>query len=137
MAYQKGSDMLLKVDTTGSSNFVTVGGIQTPRFSIRRGDADVTNQSSSNKWRELLEGAGIISMSVSGQAVLDSAAPQPTLMSLHTAGTHRAWQLVIPGLGTFQGNFQITQLDFSGPHDKEVSMDISLESAGALTFTAA
>ena len=82
MSKIKGSDMLLQLDTTGSGNYTTIGGIQTSRLSIRRGDTDVTNQSSTGKWRELLEGAGIVAIDVSGSGVLDSAAPWSTLRSV-------------------------------------------------------
>ena len=134
MAKQKGSDMLLKLDTTGSGNYTTIGGIQTSRLSIRRGDTDVTNQSSTGKWRELLEGAGIVAIDVSGSGVLDSAAPWSTLRSVMTAGTIRNWQLVVPGDATYTGAFQITQLEIQGPHDKEVTFSISLASAGNITI---
>lgn len=133
MAKQKGSDMLLKLDTTGSGNYVTIGGIQSNRFNMRRGDVDVTNQGSASKHRELLEGASIFSISVSGNGVLDSAAPQSTLRSLMMAGTIRNWQIVVPGDGTYTGLFQITQLEIQGAHDKEVTFSISLESGGVVT----
>ncbi len=135
MAKQKGSDMLLKIDTTGSLNFVTIGGIQNPRMSMRRGDVDVTHQGSPSKHRELLEGASIFSISVSGSGVLDSAAPWSTLRSIMTAGTIRTWQIIVPGDATYQGLFQITQLEVQGPHDKEATFSISLESAGLITIS--
>lgn len=137
MTYKKGSDMLLKLDTTGSGNYSTIGGLQQPRLNIRRGDVDVTNQSSASKHRELLEGAGILSMSVSGSGVLDSAEPTGTINTIAMAGTIRNWQIVVPGVGTYQGLFQVTQFEFQGRHDGELAMTISLESAGLITFTAA
>lgn len=133
MAKQKGSDMLLKLDTTGSGNYTTIGGIQTSRFNMRRGDVDVTNQGSSSKHRELLEGASIFSISISGSGVFDSAAPWSTLRSLMMAGTIRNWQIVVPGDATYTGPFQVTQLEMQGPHDKEVTFSISLESGGVIS----
>lgn len=133
MAKQKGSDMLLKLDTTGSGNYTTIGGIQSSRFNMRRGDVDVTNQGSASKHRELLEGASIFSVSVSGNGVLDSAAPWATLRALMMAGTIRNWQIIVPGDATYTGQFQITQLESQGPHDKEVTFSISLESGGVIS----
>ena len=43
---------------------------------------------------------------------------------------------MIPDFGTVQGPFQISALEFAGAHDGEVAFDITLESAGELTFTA-
>lgn len=137
MAKQKGSDMLLKLDTTGSGNFVTIGGIQNPRMSIKVGDAEVTNQGSSGKWRELLEGAGIKSITVSGSGTFDAASPNSTLQSVVVNGTIRTWQCIIPGEGTYEGLFQVTSYERTGQHERDVTFDITLESAGAITFTAA
>lgn len=134
MAKQKGSEMLLKVDTTGSGNYQTIAGVQNPRISLRRGDVDVTNQQSNSKHRELLEGASIFSMSVSASGTHDSAAPTSTLHALMMAGTIRNWQLIVPGLGTYTGQFQVTQYEFQGQHDKEVTFSIALESAGLIAF---
>jgi TP901-1 family phage major tail protein len=46
-----------------------------------------------------------------------------------------AWQLVIPSFGTIAGPFQIVALQFSADHAGEVSFELTLESAGQLTFT--
>jgi TP901-1 family phage major tail protein len=134
MARQKGSDVLLKLDTTGAGNYVTVGGIQNARITLDRGDAEVTNQQSPSKHRELLEAAGIFKMSVSGDGVFESAVPQPTLLTVMMQGLHRNWQIIVPGQGTYTGLFMVTKLEFGGPHEKEVTMQISLESAGLISF---
>ncbi|MBP0573871.1 hypothetical protein J8J40_23750, partial [Mycobacterium tuberculosis] len=47
----------------------------------------------------------------------------------------RSWQVILPGLGTLTGPFQITGLDYAGDHDGEVTFEIALESAGLLSFT--
>jgi TP901-1 family phage major tail protein len=44
--------------------------------------------------------------------------------------------VVVPDFGTIEGSFQITSLEFSGEHNGEVTFDVALESAGALTFAA-
>jgi TP901-1 family phage major tail protein len=51
-------------------------------------------------------------------------------------GAVNSCQVIVPDFGTIQGAFQISGLEFSGEHNGEVTFDISLESAGALTFTA-
>ena len=52
-------------------------------------------------------------------------------------GTVKTYQIVIPDFGTVEGALQIASLEFAGEHNGEVSYELSLESAGALTFTAA
>jgi len=48
-----------------------------------------------------------------------------------------ACQLVIPDFGMVAGPFQIGALEFAGSHDGELTFEISLESAGEVTFDAA
>ena len=134
MSKIKGSDMLLQLDTTGSGNYTTIGGIQGQRLSGRNPVVDVSNQGSANKQREGLAGAAMREMTVTGNGVLDTAAPTSTLMSLWEAGSFRNWKIVIPGIGTYTGSFQISQLEINGPHDKEVTFSITLESVGSWTF---
>ncbi|MDB5486247.1 MAG: Phage major tail protein, partial [Tardiphaga sp.] len=43
-------------------------------------------------------------------------------------------RVVVPDFGTIDGLFQIVGLELSGEHNGEVTFDLSLESAGALTF---
>ncbi len=138
MAYQKGSDMLLKIDTapTGGPTYSTVGGIQTKELQISADAVDVTNQDSSGKWRELLESAGIKKMSVTGRGVFSDTSAENQVHTCIINNTIKSWQLIAPGLGTYTGLFQVTQFSVSGAHDKEVQFDIRLESAGAITFTA-
>jgi TP901-1 family phage major tail protein len=44
--------------------------------------------------------------------------------------------VVVPDFGAIEGPFQIASLEFAGEHNGEVTFDLSLESAGALTFAA-
>ncbi len=136
MAYQKGSEMLLKVDSTGSGNFIAVAGLTTKSLSLDAETVEVTNQDSVNKWRELLAGAGIKSAKVSGSGKFADAAADEICRGLLFAGTIRDWQVILPDFGTIEGAFQITSIQYQGPHDKEVAYTISLESAGELTWTA-
>jgi TP901-1 family phage major tail protein len=52
-------------------------------------------------------------------------------------GTIREWQVVIPDFGTVEGLFQISSFELTGRHDAEVAFELSLDSAGELTFAAA
>jgi TP901-1 family phage major tail protein len=48
----------------------------------------------------------------------------------------RSWRIIIPDFGTIEGLFQVSALDYRGEHQGEVTFDITLDSAGALSFTA-
>jgi len=138
MAAQKGSDLLIKVgDGATPEVFTTVAGLRTKNLTLNTETVDITNSDSVNKWRELLEGAGIKSASASGSGVFKDSASESTLVTAKMAGTIKNYQIVTPGLGTFEGAFQISQLQFAGEHNGEVTYELSLESAGELDFTAA
>ncbi|MCA3661383.1 MAG: phage major tail protein, TP901-1 family, partial [Methylobacterium sp.] len=51
-------------------------------------------------------------------------------------GAIRNWKIVLPDFGEITGPFQITSLDYRGEHAAEMTFEMAMESAGALTFTA-
>lgn len=136
MTAQKGKDLLLKVDSDGVGTFVTVAGLRTRSLSINAETVDVTHSESTGRWRELLDGAGAKSARLSGSGIFKDAASDALVRQYVFDGTIRTWQVVVPDFGTIAGLFQVTSLEFSGRHDGEISFDLSLDSAGPLTFTA-
>ena len=136
MAAQKGKDLLLKVDSTGAGVYVTVAGLRTKALAINAETVDITHAESTGQWRELLAGAGAKSARVSGSGVFKDAASDVTVRDYMFNGTIRNWQILVPDFGVMEGPFQITSLDFNGRHDGEVAFELTLESAGVLTFTA-
>ena len=137
MTAQSGKDMLLKLDQTGSGSFITVAGLRTRALAFNAAPIDVTDAESAGRWRELLAGGGIKRASVSGSGIFKDAASDETVRGLFFAGTIRSWQVVIPDFGTVAGAFQVTALEYSGGHDNELTFELALESAGALSFTTA
>ncbi|MEN6542002.1 phage major tail protein, TP901-1 family [Parvibaculum sp.] len=136
MAAQKGKDLLVKLDADGAGTFTTVAGLRTRALAFNARSVDVTNADSAGHWRELLEGAGVRSASISGRGIFRDQASDASIRQVFFDGAIRNWQVVVPDFGTVAGAFQITALEFAGEHDGEVTFDMSLESAGALTFTA-
>ncbi|MBS3849116.1 phage major tail protein, TP901-1 family [Devosia sp. J2-20] len=136
MAAQSGSNMLLKLDQTGSGSFLTVAGLRTRALAFNAAAVDTTDQESAGRWRELLAGGGVKRASVSGAGVFKDGASDAQIRALFFAGTLRDWQLIIPDFGTVTGPFQIVALEFSGDHAGEVTFDLALESAGELSFAA-
>ena len=135
MAAQKGKDVLLKVDD-GTGSFISIAGLRTRRLTFNAQSVDVTNSDSAGRWRELLEGAGVRHASLNGTGVFKDQTSDITCRQLFFDGSIRNWQLVIPAFGTIAGLFQMVSLDYRGDHAGEVTFDMSMESAGALTFTA-
>lgn len=137
MAAQKGRDLLLKIDQTGSGSFVTVAGLRSNALTFNAETVDVSHQESAGQWRELLTGAGLKSASLRGSGIFKDAASDAAIRDCFFSGTIRAWQVIVPDFGVIEGAFQITSLEFGARHDSEVTFELALESAGLLTFTAA
>ncbi len=135
MAAQKGRDLLLKVDSTGTGTYITIGGLRASTLAFNTETVDASSFESPSAWRELLAGAGLKTASVRGQGIFKDAASDAAVRSYFFTAAIVNWQIVIPDFGTVQGPFQITALEFGGRHDAEVTFELALESAGALTFT--
>jgi TP901-1 family phage major tail protein len=136
MSAQKGKDLLVKI-SDGAGNFTTVAGLRTRRLAFNAETVDVTNAESSNRWRELLDGAGVKRASLTGRGLFKDASSDALMRQTFFDGTIVAYQVVIPDFGTVQGLFQFTSLEFAGEHNGEMTYDIAMESAGELTFTPA
>lgn len=136
MAAQKGKDLLLKVDSTGSGDFTTVAGLRSRAIAFNAETVDITHQESAGQWRELLAGAGVRQARVSGSGIFKDGASDALIRSYVFAGTIRDWQVVVPDFGVVEGPFQITSFELTGRHDGEVAFELALESAGELAFAA-
>lgn len=135
MGAQSGKDMLLKLDETGSNKFIAVAGIRSRQLAFNAQTIDTTDSQSTGQWRELLQGGGVKSASLSGSGIFKDAQSDARIRELFFAGHVRHWQVVIPDFGTIKGKFQITALEFAANHDGEVTFDVALESAGEIAFT--
>lgn len=135
MAAQKGKDLLLKVHD-GATGHVTVAGLRARRIAFNAETVDVTDTASTGRWRELLGGAGVQRAALSGSGIFKDDASDTRMRALFFASEIASFQIVIPDFGVVGGPFQITALEYSGKHDAEVTFEIALESAGALTFGA-
>jgi TP901-1 family phage major tail protein len=133
MSAQKGRDLLLKI-SDGAGNFITLAGLRTRRLALNADAIDVTDAESTGRWRELLAGAGVRRASISGAGIFKDQASDALLRQVFFDGVLRDYQMIIPGLGVLTGPFQISNLDYRGEYAGEVAFDISLDSAGALTF---
>jgi TP901-1 family phage major tail protein len=134
MGAQKGKDLLVKID--GGAGFVTVAGLRSRKLAFNAEIVDITHAESANRWRELLAGAGVKRASISGRGLFKDASSDALVRQAFFDGAVNSAQVVVPDFGTIEGLFQISSLEFSGEHNGEVTFDLSLESAGALTFTA-
>ena len=135
MAAQRGKDMLLKM-RDDSSAFVTVAGLRSRRIAFNAEAVDITHAESAGRWRELLSGAGVKKATITGGGVFKDQATDLLARQTFFDGVIRDWRIIIPDFGTIEGPFQISSLDYRGEHQGEVTFEMTLESAGALSFVA-
>jgi TP901-1 family phage major tail protein len=136
MAAQRGKDLLIKLDMSGAGDFETVAGLRATRIAFNAETVDVTNLGSEGRWRELLSGAGVRSAAISGSGVFRDAATDERARAIFFAGEAPVFQVIVPDFGIVEGSFQITSIEYSGNHDGEAVYELSLASAGALSFQA-
>lgn len=134
MAAQKGKDLLVKI--ADGAGYTTVAGLRSRRIAFNAETVDITHAESTDRWRELLEGAGVKRASIAGRGLFKDAATDALMRQTFFDGAVKTYQVVIPDFGTVQGAFQIVSLEFAGDHNGEVTYEMALESAGVLTFAA-
>lgn len=135
MAAQKGKDLLIKI--ADGAGYVTVAGLRARRLSFNAETVDITHAESAGRWRELLDGAGVKRAAVAGRGLFKDASSDALVRQTFFDGAVKDFQIVIPDFGAVTAAFQITNLEFAGEHDGEVTYELALESAGELSFTAA
>jgi len=136
MGAQNGKDLLIKLDMTGGGVFETIAGLRATRISFNAESVDVTSLESAGGWRELLGGAGVKSASISGSGVFRDAGTDERARAIFFNAEVPDFQVIIPDFGTVEGTFQITSIEYAGSHNGEATYELSLASAGALSFTA-
>lgn len=137
MAAQNGKDLLIKVDLTGDGQFETIAGLRATRVSFNAESVDVTSLESAGGWRELLAGAGVKSAAISGSGVFKDASSDERARQIFFDGEMPDFQVIIPDFGTIEGPFQMSAIEYAGNHNGEATYELSMASAGELTFTAA
>lgn len=136
MTAQNGKDLLIKIDMTGGGQFETAAGLRATRISFNAETVDVTSLESTGGWREVLGGAGVKTASISGSGVFKDAATDERVREMFFEGDTPDFQVIIPDFGTIEGAFMVSSIEYAGSHNGEATYEMSLTSAGQITFTA-
>ncbi|MEE9347598.1 MAG: phage major tail protein, TP901-1 family [Robiginitomaculum sp.] len=135
MAAQKGRDLLIKIaDDNGA--LITLAGLRTKSLSLNARLVDITDSGSAQAWRELLPGAGVKTIDVSGSGIFRDSASDALARTAFFDQAIRDFEIIIPDFGIIAGDFLISRLNYAGTYAGEASYDISLSSAGPAQFTA-
>jgi TP901-1 family phage major tail protein len=132
MGIESGSAFLLKVGDGGvPPAYATIAGLRTTQLSINGEGVNVTTKDSGG-WRELLSGAGVRSVSVSGAGIFTGSAAEVRIKGNALSGVIDDYELSFEGGERMQGRFLITRLDYAGDYNGERNYTLSLESSGAV-----
>ena len=132
MSAEAGSAFLLKVgDGASPVGFTTVAGLRTTQMSVNGAMVEITSKDSGG-WRELLSGAGVRSVSVSGAGVFTGSAAETRIKGNALSGVLDDYQLSFESGETMTGRFLVTRLDYAGDYNGERSYTLSLESSGVV-----
>src|SRR5437762_11582121 len=113
MSAEKGSAFLLKVGDGGAPPvYATIAGMRTTQLSVN-GEAVVVTSKDSGGWRELLSGAGVRSVSVSGAGGFTGSAAEGRLKANALSGAIDDYRLSFDGGETMTGRLLVTRLDYA------------------------
>jgi TP901-1 family phage major tail protein len=138
MAAQKGLLFLLQIGDGGTPTelFTSLASARETSFTHNNEVVDITAKDQ-NGWREILEGAGMKSVSVSISGVFKDTAVEESFRAAASAGNVDNYR-IISGTGDYwEGPFIITSYERGGSYNGEEIFSATLENAGAVTFEAA
>jgi TP901-1 family phage major tail protein len=139
MAKQLGRALLVKIDD-GAGTKNNLCGLNSKSLTLNNSSIDVTTPDCASPegalYTETL--AGLKSVSVSGDGFFEDSTAEARMNTVAMANDNStSFEIVVPDFGTYAGTFRIASLEFGGETEGGVTYSLSLESSGAVTFTAA
>lgn len=113
---------------------VVIAGGKSKGISFSGGNADATT-ADSNGATEIEEGTAIVSTSISFDGNLKNDAAQIAIRADKKQGTISPWTLEYEDESSDSGNFEVSSLDISSPHDGVATFSCSLTASGPVAFT--
>jgi TP901-1 family phage major tail protein len=146
MAAQKGKDVLIRIDSSGTQT--TIGGLRSSSITLNDESVDITTKDSKG-YRTLLAGGGVNSISISGSGVFTDSTTENLMKTAYINQLQLAddgstanvpefedYEFFIPAFFKFTGKFQITSLEYAGEYNGEATYSVSFESAGIIVVSA-
>ena len=140
MAAGKGSSFLLKDNSTGTP--ATIGGLRSTSMTINGEMVDITTKDSNafitsgnDKARDLLQGGGVRSMTISASGVFTDSSTENILRGFAFDGAIQNYDLVFSDGSKISGAFLITSYERAGEFNGEETYSVTLESSNTITYT--
>ena len=122
----KGALFYLQADISG--NYTTIAAMQSNSMTINQETVEITDKSM--LFRELLENAGIGSVSTNAQGIVSNSASYQFIKDSVISGTIINCKLLSNTGEGYSGGFLITSFESSGEYNKAELVAITLESSG-------
>ncbi len=140
MAAGKGSSFLLKDNSTGTP--ATIGGLRSTSMTINGEAVDITSKDSNafissgnDKARDLLQGGGVRSMTISASGVFTDSSTENILRGFAFDGAIQSYDLIFSDGSKISGAFLITSYERAGEFNGEETYSVTLESSNTITYT--
>ena len=140
MAAGKGSSFLLKENSTGTP--ATVGGLRSTSMTINGEAVDITTKDSNafissgnDKARDLLQGGGVRSMTLSASGVFTDSSTENLVRGFAFDGAIQNYDLVFSDGSKISGAFLVTSYERAGEFNGEETYSVTLESSNTITYT--
>lgn len=137
MSKFRGLDFILEVQTQADPIVWTkMCGLTQTGLTINQEGVDITDNCSEG-WREMLQGAGVRSVSISASGNASDNAAQQWILSKILDNAFVVAR-IRRGIGDeFSGTWQIPSSGFSAAYNGAETFEVTLESAGAISYTPA
>ena len=140
MAAGKGSSFLLKDNSTGTP--ATIGGLRSTSMTINGEAVDITTKDSNafissgnDKARDLLQGGGVRSMTISASGVFTDSSTENILRGVAFDGAIQNYDLIFSDGSKISGAFLVTSYERAGEFNGEETYSVTLESSNTITYT--
>jgi len=136
----KGSSFLLKDNSTGTP--ATIGGLRSTSMTINGEAVDITTKDSNafissgnDKARDLLQGGGVRSMTLSASGVFTDSSTENILRGFAFDGAIQNYDLIFSDGSKISGAFLVTSYERAGEFNGEETYSVTLESSNTITYT--
>lgn len=136
MTIQPAKNVIIKVgDGESSESFSTIGGLVTTRLRVNNQVIEASDVAS-GQWRAALDGAGVSSVTLSGEGMFTDATSETLAQGYAMAASVDNYQLLFGNGNTLSGPFLIAQYERAGNYGDVETYALTLESAGVITVNA-
>lgn len=139
MPQHKGRLLLIKIGNGESPEvFSNVCGVQTRSFNLSASEIDTTIPDCENPGNAVVRTAepGIVNRTFNGSGKWVSGANSSLLLDHVTNATTFSAQVIVPGLGEYEGEWMVSEFEFSGEMEGNMDFSATFVAAGPLEFTA-